>query len=85
MSTLTKYKYNLKNLDCANCALKIENKIRELENINNVSINFLTEKFLLDAKDEFFEEIRLTLMEKFDESEYAQDMQDFFDNEDYYD
>ena len=39
----------------------------------------------LEDKDEFFEEIQLTLMEKFDESEYAQDMQDFFDNEDYYD
>lgn len=49
--------FKIQGLDCANCALKIENKIRELENINNVSINFLTEKFLLDAKDEFFEEI----------------------------
>lgn len=39
----------------------------------------------LEDKDEFFEEIKLILMEKFDESEYAQDMQDFFDNEDYYD
>ena len=35
----------------------------------------------LEDKDEFFEEIQLTLMEKFDESEYKQD---FFDNEDYY-
>lgn len=49
--------FKIQGLDCANCALKIENKIRELENINNVSINFLTEKFLLDAKDEFFEKI----------------------------
>ena len=49
--------FKIQGLDCANCALKIENTIRELENINNVSINFLTEKFLLDAKDEFFEEI----------------------------
>ena len=49
--------FKIQGLDCANCALKIENKIRELENINDVSINFLTEKFLLDAKDEFFEEI----------------------------
>ena len=39
----------------------------------------------LEDKDEFFEEIQLSLIEKFDESEYAQDMQDFFDNEDYYD
>ena len=36
----------------------------------------------LEDKDEFFEEIQLTLMEKFDESEYEQD---FVDNEDYYD
>lgn len=36
----------------------------------------------LEDKDEFFEEIKLTLMEKFDESEYEQD---FFDNKDYYD
>lgn len=36
----------------------------------------------LEDKDEFFEEIQLTLIEKFDESEYEQD---FFDNEDYYD
>lgn len=36
----------------------------------------------LEDKDEFFEEIQLILMEKFDESEYEQN---FFDNEDYYD
>ena len=36
----------------------------------------------LEDKDEFFEEIQLSLIEKFDESEYEQD---FFDNEDYYD
>lgn len=36
----------------------------------------------LEDKNEFFEEIQLTLMEKFDESEYEQD---FFDNKDYYD
>ena len=35
----------------------------------------------LEDKDEFFEEIQLSLIEKFDESEYEQD---FFDNEDYY-
>lgn len=36
----------------------------------------------LEDKDEFFEEIQLSLIEKFDESKYEQD---FFDNEDYYD
>lgn len=32
----------LKNLDCANCALKIEKKLNELEELNNVSLNFST-------------------------------------------
>lgn len=27
----------LKNLDCANCALKIEKKLNELEELNNVT------------------------------------------------
>ena len=31
----------------------------------------------LEDKDEFFEEIQLTLMEKFDESEYEQDFFNF--------
>ena len=32
----------LQNLHCANCALKIEKKLNELEEINNVSLNFST-------------------------------------------
>ncbi len=49
--------FKITGIDCANCALKMEDKIKKLENINDVSINFLTEKFSLDAKDEFFDEI----------------------------
>jgi Cd2+/Zn2+-exporting ATPase len=32
----------LQNLHCANCALKIEKKLNELEELNNVSLNFST-------------------------------------------
>ena len=32
----------LKNLDCANCALKIEKKLNELDELSNVSLNFST-------------------------------------------
>ena len=49
--------FKITGIDCANCALKMEDKIKKLENINDGSINFLTEKFSLDAKDEFFDEI----------------------------
>lgn len=49
--------FKITGIDCANCALKMENKIKQLENVNDVSINFLTEKFTLDAKDEEFSNI----------------------------
>lgn len=49
--------FKIIGIDCANCALKMEDKIKQLENVNDVSINFLTEKFTLDAKDEEFSNI----------------------------
>ncbi len=49
--------FKITGIDCANCALKMEDKIKQLENVNDVSINFLTEKFTLDAKDEEFSNI----------------------------
>ena len=47
-----------------------------------VSVIMDSKTISLEDKDEFFEEIQLTLMERIDESEYEKD---FFDNEDYYD
>ena len=35
-----KYKYNIKNLDCANCAKKIEEKLNKDKNIKNTIVNF---------------------------------------------
>ena len=37
-----KYKYNIKNLDCANCAKKIEEKLNKDKNIKNTIVNFST-------------------------------------------
>ena len=35
-----KYKYNIKNLDCANCAKSLENKLNEDKNIKKATVNF---------------------------------------------
>ena len=40
MNILKKYNYKLENLDCPNCAMKIENALKKEETLNNVSINF---------------------------------------------
>lgn len=39
---MKKYKYTLENLNCANCAAKIENKIANTKGYENVSFNFAT-------------------------------------------
>ena len=42
----------LENLDCANCAAKMENAISKLEDVENVSISFMTTKMVLKADED---------------------------------
>ena len=43
--------YKMTELDCANCAAKMEDKIKKLEGVNSVSVNFATAKITIDASD----------------------------------
>jgi len=54
VSILKKYSYILKNLDCANCANKIQEAIAKQEGFENVVVNFtaLRLTFETDRKDE---------------------------------
>ena len=49
--------YKMQDLDCANCARKMEDAIRKLEGVTEVHVNFLTQKMILTAEDARFEEI----------------------------
>lgn len=40
MNILKKYKYRLNNLDCANCANKIEERLKKENNLSDVVVNF---------------------------------------------
>jgi len=44
-------KFTLNNLDCANCASKIESEIRKLESVRYASINFATRVLSIDSND----------------------------------
>ena len=46
--------YRLRDLDCANCAAKMERHIKKLDGVNDASVNFLTQKMTVDSR---FEEI----------------------------
>ena len=38
-------------VDCANCAAKIENAVKQLPGVKNVSVSFMAQKMLLEAED----------------------------------
>ena len=43
--------YTLKNLGCANCAAKMEHKIKELPGVEYAAVSFVTKQLRLSAKD----------------------------------
>ena len=44
-------------VDCANCANKVEAAIKKIDGVNDVTVNFMTQKMILDADDAKFDEI----------------------------
>lgn len=52
-----KRRYTLENLGCANCAAKMEDKIKELDGVNSVTVNFVTTKMVLDVEDDKFDSV----------------------------
>lgn len=49
--------FKLIDLDCANCAAKMEEASAKIDGVNDVNFNFMTQKMKLDADDARFEEI----------------------------
>ena len=52
-----KKKFKLQDLDCANCAAKMEDAIKKIDGVNDASVSFMTQKMSIDADDERFEAI----------------------------
>ena len=50
-------KYKIKGLDCANCAAELERAIQKVEGIEEVNINFITERMELKYDENNEEEI----------------------------
>lgn len=49
--------YKLDEIDCANCARELEDKLAKLEGVVSVSVNFMTQKLTLEAADDEFDEV----------------------------
>ncbi|MBR0397437.1 MAG: cation transporter [Eubacterium sp.] len=44
-------------IDCANCAAKVEDAVKKIDGVNDAKVNFMTQKFTLDADDDRFDAI----------------------------
>lgn len=44
-------------VDCANCAAKIEKAVQKIPGIQSVSVSFLTQKMLVEADDGDFDRL----------------------------
>lgn len=49
--------YRLTDLECANCAAKIENALGKMEGVENATVNFMTQKLTLEAEESQLERI----------------------------
>ena len=48
------YKFEI---DCANCAAKVEEAIKKIYGVNGATVSFMTQKLTLDADDARYDEI----------------------------
>ena len=49
--------YNLEDLDCANCAAKMERSVAKIDGVRSVSISFMAQRMAIEADDDRFEEV----------------------------
>ena len=52
-----KKKFAMEDLDCANCAAKMEAAIKKIDGVNDAVISFMAQKLTIDAEEERFDEI----------------------------
>ncbi len=49
--------FGLEELDCANCAAKMEEAIKKIDGVTSASVSFMTQKLTIEADDGTFDEI----------------------------
>lgn len=52
-----KKKFKLEDLDCANCAAKMEEAIKKISGVNDAVVSFMTQKMTIEADEEDFDKI----------------------------
>ena len=46
-----KKKFKMQDLDCANCAMKMETAIRKIDGVNDATVSFMTQKMKVEFEE----------------------------------
>lgn len=49
--------FALEDLDCANCAAKMEEAIKKIDGVRDANVSFMTQKLTIEADDAEFDKI----------------------------
>jgi len=49
--------YAMENLDCANCAAKMEQAILKIDGVKSATVSFFAQKLVLEAEDDKLESV----------------------------
>ncbi len=49
--------FKMVDLDCANCAAKMENAILKIDGVNEANVSFLSQRMTIEADGDRFDEI----------------------------
>ena len=49
--------FKIENIDCANCAAKIEAGIKKIDGVQSCSLSFFAEKLIIEAEEAGFDAI----------------------------
>lgn len=49
--------FKLEDLDCANCAAKMEAAVSKIEGVTFAQVNFMSQSFTLEAADDAFDNV----------------------------
>ena len=49
--------FKIEDLDCANCATKLERAINDIEGVEKATVSFIAQKMIIEAEEENFPKI----------------------------
>ena len=58
-----KKKFKLTDLDCANCAAKMEEAIKKIEGVKDANVSFMMQKMTIEADDDRSDQIMEQVVE----------------------